>query len=868
MKQSIRKLFSLLLAVVMALSLAVPAFADEGDPPEKELRWVHLDWDENGKAFARDEALKDEDHGNSTEYDPAHGDAVLFFIWNNKTNKREGYVVPKAGDGLRVEKLSKDAIASGAKQSQYYVFLYMDKFQDSEVTASGLSFKVIAKLGDFGFYSAATPSADTILGNEVEAAKLTGNTLYFCAPYMGTAEAAGRGAVTKVEKDPNTVDFNKLYDVESVKDGLWKITINDMGKNQLKQGGGIWVNLKLEVKDPDGNTHEEGRSINLQGEERGPELFFADLADEWDDAGNQSFFVNKDFSGQGNGKQVHAGYERVGIFGTIKEGQNAYTDGFNWDAFVPVDVKTLKAPAGLTVESVSDQARKGENWAKYFVKVSVAENGKEYKVTSGDYSITISSKLPDISVYSAPTASFDSWAGEYEYPYHPAKADNTYYIISTAADDDGLNNRHLTGAKLTGWEENKLVDLEKVSDNVYKLTIKDASQRRFHVELDLTWTDVMGNTWTDTNCGFGDFWLAPSIVAGSTKLTDKYEEALPYSEIAGKVSTALSMAAGESKTVYLYTTPLSRDGLMYRAFGAMNAANFRSNNAALTLAFDEKDPSKFTLSVSKAGTYEIWMGGKDWDYENIKFTHADGTPYTEAERKVWYEEEYPKWDIDANGKMLVWGPDQTVLDAVPFEEYTNGDTCEIGLLNEEIREYGWKRLTVTVTGEAKTFTDVKSTDWFCKEVNWAVAQGIAAGTSATTFSPKSDCTHAEILTFLWRAAGQPKSTAALPFTPKNTWAAGALAWAYEKGMIGASFSETAKCTSADAVNYIWQAKGKPAASYDGRFTDVPKDAAYAEAVAWAVNAGVTVGTTSTTFDPAAVCSRGRIATFLFRAFSK
>lgn len=868
MKQSIRKLFSLLLAVVMVLSLAVPAFADEGDPPEKELRWVHLDWDENGKAFARDEALKDEDHGNSTEYDPAHGDAVLFFIWNNKTNKREGYVVPKAGDGLRVEKLPKDAIASGAKQSQYYVFLYMDKFQDSEVTASGLSFKVIAKLGDFGFYSAATPSADTILGNEVEAAKLTGNTLYFCAPYMGTAEAAGRGAVTKVEKDPNTVDFNKLYDVESVKDGLWKITINDMGKNQLKQGGGIWVNLKLEVKDPDGNTHEEGRSINLQGEERGPELFFADLADEWDDAGNQSFFVNKDFSGQGNGKQVHAGYERVGIFGTIKEGQNPYTDhGFNWDAFTPVDVKTLKAPAGLTVESVSDQAKKGENWAKYFVKVSVAENGKEYKVTSGDYSITISSKLPDISVYSAPTASFDSWLGEWGFGFHPAYANQPYYIISTAADDDGLNNRHLTDAKLSTKDlpedcGNALMELAKVSDNVYKLSFKKGAALKaesFRVYLDLTWTDFMGNTWTDEHCSFG-FDPSAVITASGTALTSAYYDPKPFAEVAGKVSTSVTMNAGEKKTVYLYPCGMRQGGFIYVAWDKEDAVCFRSNNAALTLAFDEKDPAKFTLSATKPGTYDIWVGGENWDYENMKLTHADGKAYTAAETQKFIQD-IPFY-ANNDGEFFVIVDDKEV----PFEEAYPGEKYELKSLG--IVDRGWKHLTVTVTGEAKTFTDVKSTDWFYKEVNWAVAQGIAAGTSATTFSPKSDCTHAEILTFLWRAAGQPKSTAALPFTPKNTWAAGALAWAYEKGMIGASFSETAKCTSADAVNYIWQAKGKPAASYDGRFTDVPKDAAYAEAVAWAVNAGVTVGTTSTTFDPAAVCSRGRIATFLFRAFSK
>lgn len=809
MKQTTRRLFSLLLALVMALCLAVPAFADEGDQPEKELRWVHLDWDENGKAYARDDVLKNDDPGewNSTEYDLSRQDGVLFFIWNNKTNKREGYVVPKAGDGLLVEKLDKEGVASNAKQSQYYVTLRMTKFQDSEVTASGLSFKVIAKLGDFGYYSAETPSAETILGDQVEAAELNGDTLYFCAPYMGTDEAAERGAVSKVEKDPNTPDFNKCYDIENVKDGVWKLILNDAGKIQLKNGG-IWLNLKLEVKDPDGNTREEWRGININGEDQGPQLWFVHLNDEWDDMGDQTFFTGENVWAECQTAQVHTGdYAKYGIFGTIKEGQEPFTEkGFNQDAFTPVDVNSLKTTGGITVESLADQAKKGEKWGKYFVRVTVPENGREYTVTSGDYAITIDSGLPDIGVYTAPTASFDTWAGEYEYPYHPAKADNTYYLISTATDDDGMSNRHLTGAKLTGWEENKLVDLEKVSDNVYRLTIKDTSQDRFHVELDLTWTDFMGNTWTDQHRGFGDFYLAVSIVASSTKLTDKYEELLPYSEIAGKVSTAVSMTAGESKTVYLYATPRSRDGLMYRAFGAMNAAFFRSSDPALTLAFDEKDPAKFTLSASKAGTYEIWMGGKDWDYMNIKFTHADGTPYTEAERKVWYEDESLFWDIDANGKMLVWGADQTVLDAVPFEKYTNGDTCEIGLLNEEIREYGWKRLTVTVTGEAKTFTDVKSGDWFAPAVQYVCGRGLMNGTDKG-FEPAREVYNTEMLQILWNMAGNPKADTTVS-AAAGQWYAGAVDWAASVKLIDGNAFTGQKLITRGEVRELMDAYGK------------------------------------------------------------
>lgn len=787
-----RKMLSFLLALVMAVSLTVPAFAAEGDAPEKELHWVHLDGDENGKFSASADALKNDDpgHGNSTEYDPSRGDVVLFFIWNNETHKREGYVVPTAGDGMAVEKLPVEAIASGAKQSQYYVTLRMNKFQDSEVTANGLSFHVTAKLGNFGFYSAATPSADTILVDEVAAADLTGGTLYFCNPYAGTGEEKDRDSVVKVEKDPNLTEPNKFYDLEKVKDGLWKITINDVGKIAL-QNGGFPVTLGLEVKQPDGNTRQDGRNIFIQGEDvdQGPQLIFADLAAEWDDAaGHDLYFVNRNYGGEAGRMQVHAGYERTGIFGTVKDGEDPFTDhGLNWNAFTPVDVNSLKVPSGLTVESLADQARKGENWAKYFVRLTVAENGKEYTVTSGDYTMTVGSDLPELGVYTAATASFDTWAGEYEFPYHPAKAENVYYIISTATDNDGLNNRHLTGLKLSTANlgencGNNLVALEKVSDNVYKLTIKNTSERRFHVELDPTWTDFAGNTWTDTNWGFGDFWLAPFVVASETKLTDKYDEFLPYSEFNGKVTTSVTMDVG-AKEVYLYTTPVRPDGMTLRAYSAENAALFCSNDKALTISSDKNDPSKFTLNASKAGTYDIFIGQPSWD--EVKLFHADGTPYTAKETEAWHDDPSFYVDTDSNGKMIVWGLDQDYTDAVPFEEYFDGDTCEI--IFGDVEDVGFQHLTVTVGGGgsvADLFADVKANDWFVSAVQYVYNRGLMKGTDKG-FEPRREVYNTELLQILWNLSGNPKADASVS-TAAGQWYAGAVDWAASVKLIDGS----------------------------------------------------------------------------------
>lgn len=864
MKQTTRKLLSLLLALVMALSLAVPAFADEGEPPEKELRFAWLMQNESG-FFAEDIVLdsKDNPFEGGLGMNPAGDRYVIFFIWNNKDGKRENFVVPKGDGNITVTKLAADEIAKGAKETSYYVKLHMSEFKDGEVTANGLSFPVGAGLDDFGFYSAETPSAESILGGELAAKNLAGNTLYFCASYMGTDEAGEHDAVTKAEKSYNADDpMAKFFDLTQVKEGVWKITINDAGQTVLKLGGSIGINLKLEVKQPDGNTREDGRLIIVRGEqaEQGPSLWVA--YPDW----NEDGIATCNLESINNGTITSwLNYPNSGlVVGTCDTDNDGRPMA---QTFKPIAPSELTASKGLTLNT-DVSYKNGDKYGKYYFNAVVDAMDQAYTISYKEYSITVSSQPMDLDIYKTPYASAMTKAGIWGAAFNPVNRDQPYYIVSTAT--DAGNGRHLTDAKLAGGvPDNALVDLEKVSDSVYKLTIKKTANLErdgFLVKLDLTWADFMGNTWTEPwDCEFKSVDGA-SVVTSSAALTDGTKadpELLAYSAVAGKLSTEITMNVGEKKDVYLYLSRffgLDGEQPSWKVWPYVQHGAFHASSAALTITEDGNDFSKFTLSASQPGTYEIYLGGQRWDYENIKLFHAGGKEYTAAEYQKFHRDVGYYADNDGVFYVMVDRKE------VPFEEAYPGEKYEIKSLGME--DYGLQRVTVTVQGETKTFTDVKASDWFYKEVNWAVAQGIAAGTGATTFSPANDCTHAEILTFLWRAAGKPSSTAKLPFTPKSAWAADALAWAYEKGMIGDKFDETAKCTSADAVNYIWQAKGKPAASYDGRFTDVPRDAAYAEAVAWAVDAGVTVGTTSTTFAPAAVCSRGRIATFLFRAFSK
>lgn len=163
------------------------------------------------------------------------------------------------------------------------------------------------------------------------------------------------------------------------------------------------------------------------------------------------------------------------------------------------------------------------------------------------------------------------------------------------------------------------------------------------------------------------------------------------------------------------------------------------------------------------------------------------------------------------------------------------------------------------------FADVPAGAYYAAPVDWAVAEGITNGTSATTFAPTKTCTRGQIITFLWRAAGSPEPAALDAFTDVNAamYYAKAAAWAAENGMAsGSTFSPDAPCTREMAVEFMWKHAGSPDAA-PASFADIASPA-----VDWAVAGGVTNGTSATTFSPDKTCTRAEIVTFLYRAFAE
>ena len=224
--------------------------------------------------------------------------------------------------------------------------------------------------------------------------------------------------------------------------------------------------------------------------------------------------------------------------------------------------------------------------------------------------------------------------------------------------------------------------------------------------------------------------------------------------------------------------------------------------------------------------------------------------------------------------------------------YNNGTSEVIDLTTDMVSGFdntkvGKQTLTVTYQGKTTTFEveiiavtvpfrDVDKDAYYAAAVDWAVSNEITNGTSDSTFSPDEGCTRAQVVTFLWRAAGKPAPASSTnPFSDVKPGAYyyNAVLWAVEKGITngtsGTTFSPDETCTRAQIVTFLWRYEEQPApAGTNNPFADVKPNAYFGSAVLWAVETGITNGTSATTFDPEDTCTRAQVVTFLYRDIVK
>ena len=309
--------------------------------------------------------------------------------------------------------------------------------------------------------------------------------------------------------------------------------------------------------------------------------------------------------------------------------------------------------------------------------------------------------------------------------------------------------------------------------------------------------------------------------------------------------------------------PVSINGQALSTGGSAAVAIPKSGTTNIVVGIGAKTYTLTILRNSGTGGNE-GGGGSGYSYYTIKATAGAGG------------------SISPSGNVSVReGRDQTFT-ITPDKGYAVSNVKIDGKSIGAVKSYTFENVSRTHTievifmkanGNPQTgvFVDVATGSYYEEAVDWAVENGITKGTDDTHFSPDGICTRAQAVTFLWRAAGSPEpETRAMPFAdiPVGSYYYDAVLWAVEngitKGTSDTTFTPNMTCTRAQIVAFLWRSEKSPAAGTANPFADVKSTAYYADAVLWAVKENITKGTTNTTFSPDADCTRAQIVTFLYR----
>ena len=337
----------------------------------------------------------------------------------------------------------------------------------------------------------------------------------------------------------------------------------------------------------------------------------------------------------------------------------------------------------------------------------------------------------------------------------------------------------------------------------------------------------------------------------------------------------------DEKEGYTYTVKLGNE-ILTKANGKYTIPGAKLTGTALTVTVEktEKTPEITTTTISFTGTGSGDVdGGKSQTAENgedFTFTVDEKEGYTYTVKLG--EETLTK----ANGQYTIPGAKLTGTALTVTVEKT-GKTGEKPLPTpvgpkpekpEKPSEPGTTEPTEPGTTEptkpAHSFDDVPAGAYYEEAVAWAAEKGITEGTSANTFAPKALCTRAQVVTFLWRAAGcpEPQNAGSFADVTAGSYYAKAVAWAIENGITGGTgdgmFSPDAVCTRAQAVTFLYRASAAPAVDGSSSFSDVDADAYYMAAVRWAEQNGITGGIGGGLFGSDLDCTREQIVTFIFR----
>lgn len=382
----------------------------------------------------------------------------------------------------------------------------------------------------------------------------------------------------------------------------------------------------------------------------------------------------------------------------------------------------------------------------------------------------------------------------------------------------------------------------------------------------------MANLWS-SKISYTDVKLSPENKTNSAAQISYKNSAIQSPTSIPKVNERTIVFTCLSKGTFEFEYELFHNGLLVR-YGVITVYTVEGG-ADLTykttfnknVVFDEDDFVKLWNKSSNKSKL---------DYVQFTTNTLVGDLYVSSEKNAYAVSSNMKFYYDYNS-AIDKGFNDYDLDLVTYVPYSKAtkayeETISFTCVGETFSETLSGVLVIKV-GNTMNFTDVKTTDYFYDAVVWAVDQGVTSGTSATTFSPNKTCSRAEVVTFLWRAAGEPKPTSTyMPFSDVKVtdYYYDAVRWAVEEkvttGTSATTFSPNATVTRGQVVTFLYRARKASSVSTTNPFTDVKSGEYYYDAVLWAVKNDVTNGLTATTFGPNTGCTRGQIVTFLYRAY--
>lgn len=550
----------------------------------------------------------------------------------------------------------------------------------------------------------------------------------------------------------------------------------------------------------------------------------------------------------------------------------------------------------------------------------------------GTYSITFNIPVSPTKVayedqYPEPVA----YGNTYRYYVQVPSGYSSYYVLGTP-NQATEPNWTLTGTQYYGNNLYYLTDSNFVGGKcTLWLVTKDSSNRYscgqltvYQKNYNINYNGVAGETVQFKHADFTNFMNEVSQARGDASKTGSY----PYVTFN---YVTFNYPTSTQGTLYYNGTAMTNSSYS----GSFNSRTQITNLDNVTFVPYARTSAKsipltFTLSVTKygangavvnrdlkyTGTVVVSIVREDIKYtaapgDTIRFTDSDFLNYLRTQNGFnsnYYSIDYVTFDQSAvnalnEGVLYAYSTGFNAVKTTDKFYYTTTSYNQNALSDVTFRASAYAKTGTTVyipftiyarygttgTGtrqvsgtvaiklaQTMNFVDVKPTDYFYDSVKWAVNSNITKGTSATTFSPYKTCTRAEIVTFLWRAAGSKTPTITRnPFTDVAPSMGMdyyyAILWASQNGIAAGTsattFSPNATCTRAQIVTFLWRYSNKPAGYYSNPFTDVNKaeHAAYYDAILWAVGKGITKGTTATTFSPYGTCTRGEAVTFLYRA---